>query len=219
MKILKITAIVLLSLVVLLVLIGFLLPKQVSVSRSVSVNASKLVIYPLVAAPTNWQQWSVWNKRDPNMSMTYSGSGAGTGAKWSWQSKTEGNGDMEIINTEGINAITYRLKFADWGMVSTGNFAFEPTNDVVTNVVWSMKADLGNNLLMRYMGLFMDRIVGKDFEASLAQLKINAEKSALNNPLNGLIAPPAEPAAAPTATPIEPAAVSTTNAANTAPQK
>jgi Polyketide cyclase / dehydrase and lipid transport len=208
MKILKITAIVLLSIIVLLVLIAFLLPKQVSVSRNASINASKLVIYPLVAAPTNWQQWSVWNQRDPNMQMTYSGNGAGAGAKWSWQSKTEGNGDMEIISTEGVNAITYQLKFADWGMVSTGKFFFEPTNDVVTNVVWSMNADLGNNPLMRYMGLFMDRMVGKDFEASLAQLKIIAEKSALKNPLNGLIAPPAAPEtpidATTTATPVTP---------------
>ncbi len=72
----------LLVLVVALVFVG--LPKQYKVERAILINASPWIIYPLVAVPTNWQKWSVWNGRDPNMLLNFSGAGAGTGAKWTW---------------------------------------------------------------------------------------------------------------------------------------
>jgi hypothetical protein len=192
MKILKNMLLVLVALVVLLILVGFLLPRQVKVERSISINASALTVYPLVASPTSWQKWSVWNGRDPDMKMTFSGSSSGKGAKWSWQSKTEGNGEMIFIEDDQPRSITYQLAFADWGMVSTGTFKFVPTNDVVTNVTWSMVADMGGNPIFRYFGLFMDQMVGKDFAGGLEQLKVLAEKTAASKPAIGMLAPPAD---------------------------
>jgi hypothetical protein len=191
MKIFKIILAVLISLIVILVLVGFLLPRKVVVTREESINASLWVVHSQVAAPTHWQQWGVWNQRDPAMRLNYSGPGAGVGAKWSWQSASEGNGDMEITADDPPRELTYSLKFADWGMVTNGRFKFHPTNDVVTKVTWMMEADLGNNPLSRYFGLFMDRMVGGDFAASLANLKVVAEKIAAAKPKDGLLAPPA----------------------------
>ena len=43
-------------------------------------------------------------------------------------------------------------------------------------VVWLMNGDMGSNPLLRWMTLFVDGMVGKDFEAGLANLKALAEK-------------------------------------------
>lgn len=45
-----------------------------------------------------------------------------------------------------------------------------------TRVTWTMNGDMGANLLYRWMTLFVDRMVGKDFEAGLANLKARAER-------------------------------------------
>ena len=44
-----------------------------------------------------------------------------------------------------------------------------------TRVTWGMDGDMGGNPLMHWMALMMDRMVGKDFEAGLANLKGLAE--------------------------------------------
>jgi len=179
----------LLVLAVLLVLIGFMLPRKFKVERSLVINDGVLTIYPLIAAPTNWQKWSVWNARDPNMQMTFGGTGAGKGAKWSWQSKTEGDGAMEFVDEDSPRKIGYQLKFADWSMVSTGALTLTPMGEATTNVIWSSEGDLGNNPVFRYFGLFMDRMIGKDFEGGLANLKVLAEKNATTKTADGLMAP------------------------------
>lgn len=175
-SILKKLAIGLALLIVVLVVIAFLLPRTYRVERSLVINAPQIPIYQLVAAPTNWQKWGVWNKRDPNMTMTYSGPAAEKGAKWSWKSKSEGDGDMEFTDADSPRRLVYQLIFPDMNMVSQGEFILTAQNDQVTKVTWTSEGDLGNNPISRYFGLFMDKMVGGDFETSLAALKTVSEQ-------------------------------------------
>ncbi len=183
----------LLAVLIVLILVGFVLPRQFKVERTVAINATALTIYPLIAAPANWQQWSVWARRDQSMLMTYSGVGLGKGAKWAWISKQEGNGEMEIIDDVPMRKVVYRLKLADSPMVSNGALTLTDAGDATTKVVWSTDGELGWNPIHRYVGLLMDDRVGKDFDVSLSQLKALAEKSA------AVASPPAVPAALPDA--------------------
>lgn len=61
------------------------------------------------------------------------------------------------------------------GMKSTGAFELTPQADGV-KVVWSDAGDLGMNPLSRWFGLFLDRMIGPDFEKGLSNLKRNLEK-------------------------------------------
>ena len=92
MKILKFLGLALLALLLLLGIGSLFLSSKFSVSRSVQVAAPAEKIYPLVASPRQWKDWSVWNRRDPAMQIEYSGPASGSGAVWSWKSKTEGDG-------------------------------------------------------------------------------------------------------------------------------
>jgi uncharacterized protein YndB with AHSA1/START domain len=155
--------------------VGLALPSKFAVQRSIEINAPADKIYDLVVEPRQWKNWSEWNKRDPAMKITYSGPPFGLGARWSWQSKTEGTGMMEFTRVEPNRRVEYQLFFADYKMTSTGALALEPAGKA-TRVTWTNTGDVGPNPLKHYLALMMDRLVGPDFEAGLANLKALAEK-------------------------------------------
>jgi uncharacterized protein YndB with AHSA1/START domain len=162
-------------LAVVLVVGGYLLPSGYRVERSVVVNAAPEKVFPFVSDPRAWAKWTVWNRRDPAMKMTYGGPASGQGAKWSWVSKTEGSGDMEFTRAEAPKIIEYSLSFPEFGTKSKGALVFAAEGSG-TRVTWSNEGDMGPNPLMHWMAAMMDRMVGPDFEGGLAGLKALAEK-------------------------------------------
>ena len=87
MKILKWFIGVVLLLVLLLFGGALLLSSKFSVTRSVVVNAPADKLFAMVEDPRRWKEWSVWNRRDAAMQITYSGPPKGQGAGWAWKSK------------------------------------------------------------------------------------------------------------------------------------
>jgi uncharacterized protein YndB with AHSA1/START domain len=175
MKFLIRSIVVVFGLMVLLMAIGFILPAQFKVQRSVEIAAPAAKVYPLIAAPAAWKDWSEWNRRDPQMKITYDGPAAGTGAGWRWESATEGNGEMTFTQAVPEQRIDYTLRFPDMGMQLTGQFLLEPAGGGV-RVTWTNEGEMDRNPVNRWVGLFMDRLVGPDFEAGLANLKALAER-------------------------------------------
>jgi uncharacterized protein YndB with AHSA1/START domain len=175
MKFLKWLLIVVLALAAVVLVGGMLLSPKFTVTRSVVINAPPEKIYPLIASPRQWTQWSVWNRRDPAMQITYSGPDSGAGAAWAWKSKTEGDGRMTFTTAEPNRKIDYELFFPDFETASTGTLSLAPESGS-TRVNWTMNGDFGSNPLFRWFALAADRMVGKDFDAGLANLKTIAEK-------------------------------------------
>jgi len=159
---------------VVLLAIGLVLPAHFRIERAVSINAPADKVYSLVVDPREWKRWTVWNQRDPAMKINYGGPTAGVGARWAWESKTEGNGVMEFTEALSNQRIGYKLSFADYGMQSAGVMAIAPVGNGV-RVSWTNEGEMGANPINRWFGLLMDRMVGKDFEAGLANLKKLAE--------------------------------------------
>ena len=165
--------VVLLGLVV--IGVGFVLPSQYKVERSVVIETPPDRIYPFIATPRRWPQWSIWTRRDPAMAIVYFGPESGTGAGWRWDSKTEGRGEMTLVEADAAHGMRYTLYFPDFDSTSTGAIVLEPTG-TGTRVTWTNAGDMGRNPLKHYMAAAMDRLVGPDFEAGLHNLKTLAEK-------------------------------------------
>jgi hypothetical protein len=91
------------------------------------------------------------------------------------QSKSEGNGEMEFTRSDAPKLLEYKLYFPDFESRSSGELVLQPQANV-TRVTWSNRGDLGNNPMMRWMGLAMDKMVGSDFDAGLKNLKAMVEK-------------------------------------------
>lgn len=157
-----------------LVVIGFFLPSHFRIERSVEIAAPADKVYALIADPREWKRWSIWNQRDPAMKIEYAGPPSGSGAKWSWVSKTEGTGNMEFTDAKPGERVGYTLSFPDFGMQSSGALTITPGAGNV-RVNWTNEGDLGRSPINRWFGLVMDRFVGADFDAGLANLKRLAE--------------------------------------------
>lgn len=165
----------LVGIAVLLVAVGFLLPSTYSAQRSVTINAPAEKVFPLVANHKEWKRWSVRNQRDPNMQMTYSGPEMAVGSKWSWKSLSEGNGGMEFSAVEPNKRVGYILTMEDMAP-ATGDLKFTPEG-AATKVTWDINGNAGMNPVFRWFGVFMDKMIGPDFEAGLKNLKKLAESA------------------------------------------
>lgn len=163
-----------LALVLMLAGIGMVLPASFSIERSIEIRAPAERVHALVASPRQWTRWSAWNARDPDMQIRYSGPESGVGAAWAWRSASEGNGEMEFVAAEPGRGIDYVLRFPDYGMESRGVLRIDAAGEGV-RLTWTNAGELGGNPLNRWFGLFMDGLVGPDFESGLARLKALAE--------------------------------------------
>ena len=110
------------------------------------------------------------------MNRTYSGAAHGKGAVYAWASKGKaGAGRMEITHTSASN-ITIKLDFLKpFEGHHIAEFTLEAQGDS-TNVTWSMYGP--SAYIAKVIGIFvsMDKMIGKDFEAGLANMKAVAEK-------------------------------------------
>jgi Polyketide cyclase / dehydrase and lipid transport len=159
----------------LLMIVGFFLPGHYRVERTTLVAASPAVIYPLVSDLRAWKGWGVWFARDPDMKIDYSPATTEVGAWSQWTSKSQGDGKMTISAVHPNDDFEYTMEFSDIGLVSRGTMALLPGPGGGTSVTMAMDGDLGRKPLYRWFGVFMNKLVGPDFEAGLANLKRVAE--------------------------------------------
>lgn len=174
MKILKWLAGIVLLLAAVLLIGGWSMSPKFTVARSAGIDAPPEKVYALVADPRGWTSWGVWTRRDPAMQITYSGPPSGAGAAWAWKSDSEGSGKMSFTATDPGRRVAYELHFVDFDLVSQGELVFAPEG-AGTRVTWTASGDMGSNPLMRWMTLFAGSMIGKDFDAGLANLKALAE--------------------------------------------
>jgi uncharacterized protein YndB with AHSA1/START domain len=163
------------GLVAVLVAGAFFLPPSHLVVRSIDIAAPPDRVFALLEEPRQWKRWTVWNRRDPAMAMTYSGPDKGRGAGWAWKSESQGDGEMTFTAVEAPRRVAYDLYFPDFGTTSSGDLVVDAAGGR-SRVTWSMDVNMGSNPMFRWLALMADRMVGPDFEAGLAQLKVEAEK-------------------------------------------
>lgn len=153
-------------------------PNTFRVARSISINAAPEKIFPLINDFHNWKNWSPFEKLDPNMTTTFSGAENGVGAVYVWNgNKKAGAGRMEITSTVVPTEITIKLDFtAPFKSSNTTLYTLAAQNNSTT-VTWAMSGPM--NIMSKVMCLFisMDKLVGKDFENGLANMKNLAEKN------------------------------------------
>jgi hypothetical protein len=174
MKALKIVLGLVLLVVVVFVVGGFTLPDQRTVIRSATINAPTANVYALTASLKNgWTQWSPFGEaQDPTMKSTYTGPDEGIAATQSFTGK-QGAGTMKIVSADAAKGIGYQLSLMEGKLTIDGHMNFEPEGGG-TKVIWSDDMKLDGPML-RWGGLMMDSMIGKQFEKGLASLKSKAE--------------------------------------------
>jgi Polyketide cyclase / dehydrase and lipid transport len=167
---------IILILIVIAVIIFLVLaarqPDAFRITRTGTISAPALAIFPHVNNLQNWEAWSPWAKLDPNAKNSFEGPSEGIGAKMSWAGNNKvGVGSMTITESRPNDFIQFKLEFQKpMKATNTAEFSFKSEGDQ-TAVTWSMTGT--NNFMGKVMGLIMncDKMVGGQFEQGLASLK------------------------------------------------
>ena len=146
--------------------VGFLLPGQWTANAEATIPADAEAVLALLDSPEGWAQWTPW----PD-STTRSGPERGAGAQIAWDSRELGIGSFRIDDA-GADGVRYSVRVegdGGSGMQTTGTVTVTTTAQG-TRVVWAEDGDLGNNPLMGYWALTMDRAQSTELLKSLDRL-------------------------------------------------
>ncbi len=158
-----------------LVAVAYALPRNISVARSHVINAPETDIFPYLNDFRKFNEWSPRESRDPKTIYAYSGPPRGVGARMAWYSDHPevGAGAQEIVESTLNSYLKVELDFGD-GRASVADYRLEPSG-AGTKVTWGFATDVGNNPLMRWMGLMFGYWVGADYEQGLGRLAKQVE--------------------------------------------
>jgi hypothetical protein len=181
MKALKITGIVILSIMVIATVTLAVMSPKSHLERSVIINAQPASVYEELVSFKNFNSWSPWYKIDPNMKQSFEGPPSGVGAKMSWDSENPevGKGSQWIMDVEENKRVKSGMNFGGMDGNFIAEFILEPAPEG-TKVTWTYDGDVSNtsvaNAAMgKFFGAFMDSMLGPSLEQGLEGLKKKIE--------------------------------------------
>jgi uncharacterized protein YndB with AHSA1/START domain len=176
-EIIAIIAIVLAIAIAIVLILAATKPSTFSVRRATTVKAPPEKIFSLINDFHRWGSWSPYENKDPAMKRTYSGAENGKGAVYGWDGNNNvGSGRMEILDTSTPSKIVIKLDFLrPFEGHNTAEFTMLPQGDA-TNVTWLMHGPASFMSKLMQVFINLDHMIGKDFEAGLANLKTLTEK-------------------------------------------
>src|SRR5262249_2075931 len=151
-------------------------PATYHVERSLSMGASQGAVFAVLNDLRRFPEWSPWQKLDPHAKVAYSEPATGVGAFYSWVGNKEvGEGRTTITESTPPGSITEKLEFIKPFTSTCAVHLAIAAEGEGSRVTWAI--DGNNNYVSKVMCMFvsMDSMMGKDFEAGLANLKRVAE--------------------------------------------
>ena len=142
------------------------LPRHVNIERSALIEASPEAVIELAASNAGYQAFNPYKDLDPNLQVKMFGPASGVGSGFSFDSK-DGTGQQTVVSVTA-DRVVFDLDLGPLGEPKQAISAVAV--DGGAQVTWSMDMDLGVNPVFRVMGLFMDGMIGPNFELGLANI-------------------------------------------------
>jgi Polyketide cyclase / dehydrase and lipid transport len=150
-------------------------PNEFRATRKLAMQAPPEAILALVLDFHKWPSWSPWEKLDPNMQRTFSGAESGVGAVYEWIGTGKaGAGRMEVLTVESHRVVVKLDFIKPFEGHNTAEFSVsESAGEQLLS--WTMYGP--NQFMSKVMSVLvdMDKLIGKDFEAGLANMKAVVE--------------------------------------------
>lgn len=151
-------------------------PDTFAVQRSALIQASPDKLFPLINDLHQFNTWNPYARKDPAMRIDYRGPASGPGAAFDFSgNKDAGKGSIEVTGGQAPTRVDMRLDMVE-PFEGHNQIAFTLTpQGQATQVTWAMHGP--SPYLSKVIGIFldMDHMIGRDFEAGLARLKVTAE--------------------------------------------
>jgi len=153
-------------------------PDTFRVQRSINIQAPPEKIFGVLNDFHQSVSWSPYEKKDPAMKRAFSGPESGKGAVYQFEGNKEvGKGRLTITDTTPSSKVVIAL---DMDEPFEGHNTVEYTLDArsgSTDVTWAIHGQ--QPYIGKVISLFIDcdKMIGKDFEVGLTNLKALSETS------------------------------------------
>lgn len=167
MKALKIFGSLFILIFVFVTLLGLNLPEQVSIQRSISVNAPISCVYSHVSDFKHWENWMSWEGTSMVENQQFC---------WSQSDQIMGNGCIQITDTSQNQFIKTTISLNEM-IDGSANWDFErkSANETILNL--NLTADMSKPMIVGpIIGALSDQLFGDQLQESLSMLKVNCEK-------------------------------------------
>jgi hypothetical protein len=134
-------------------------------------------LFSLINDLRQMNTWNPYALRETTGTTTYKGAARGKGAMFEFAGSKSGTGSIEIVDSSAPANVVMRLSMVKpFKADNTVRFTLQPEGSA-TAVTWAMSGR--QPLLAKAMTLFIDcdKMVGRDFEQGLANLKAIAERA------------------------------------------
>ncbi|MBA2611336.1 MAG: SRPBCC family protein [Bacteroidetes bacterium] len=179
MSILIIIVIAIVGLIALLLIAALFTKKGYEIEREIIINKPKAEVFNYVKHICNQDKYSKWNKTDLGMKKDYKGTDGTVGFVYAWdsQNKQAGAGEQEIKKIADGERMESEIRFIrPFSAVAASFIATQNVSEQQTKVKWGIQSTMKYpmNIILSFMN--MDKMLGKDMEVSLGDLKVILEK-------------------------------------------
>ncbi len=172
----KIILLIIVLIVAIPLIIALFVDKNYSVTREIVINNPRQEVFDYIKFLKNQEKYSKWVMMDPNMKKEYRGIDGSVGFVYAWNGNNKaGEGEQEIKSIQEGEKLDLEIRFKrPFEGVAKTPFITEPVSDTQTKVIWGMSGR--SKYPLNFTNLFIDKMLGKDIDISLSNLKAILEK-------------------------------------------
>jgi len=184
MKILKYLGLALTAVLAFVLITGLFLPKEYTLSRTVTIERSNADVYNYVKYLKNQSYYNVWAQMDPNQITTYTGEDGQVGFTSAWKSEVDsvGAGSQTIVAMNEGASIDYEIIFTEpFESTMQTSMVFAPVDSSSTKLTWNFRGDMNYPFNVMLLVYDMEKTLGKDLQQGLNNVKAILEKDRVSS--------------------------------------
>lgn len=169
--------IVIAALIAIILILALVVPKKYHIESQIIIRKNKDEIFEYIRYLKNQDFYSKWVMSDPSKKTAFRGSDGSVGFVYAWdsQNKSAGKGEQEIISIQENKYLDIELRFEKpFEGIAQARMSTENIAEGQTKVTWSMEGE--QKYPMNLMSLIMNKLLTKDLNTSLINLKNIIEK-------------------------------------------
>jgi hypothetical protein len=169
---------VLAAIIAIPLIVALFLKKEYRIEERVTITKSTPTVFNYIKFVKNQEHYSKWVMTDPNMKKTLTGTDGTVGFIYGWNSEDKGvgQGEQQITALTENKKMNSEIRFIK-PFEGTGYLTMltDSKGATETEVTWSMEGK--SKYPMNFINLFMGKVLHKDMQISLQNLKNNLEKN------------------------------------------
>jgi hypothetical protein len=170
---------IILLIAIAIIVLGSYLKNDYKIVREIRIRKPKQQIFEYIKLLRNQNEYSYYNRKDPNTVKSYSGTDGEVGFTYSWSSKINsiGTGTQTISKIIEGDEICCTIQFTKpLPLKSLASIALTAIDENETKVTWTFSSFYKFPLNIIIIFVDLEKLIGKDIASSLVTLKENLER-------------------------------------------